>query len=606
MPRRAKQEKQAATVQLPRRAEQSEWPGLTLEAVLYGALLLAAAFIRFYDLGRWPLLTEEATQALAAWRFLHGQPVGSGAVPFLFGGALASFFAFGANDAVARLVPAALGTALVLLPVAFRRRLGTWGALAASFALAFSPTLVFYSRTLAGAVPALAGLGAVLLAVDLAQREQLQQAKVAAVAGLAVALTSSPHVYTFLLVGLLFLGLGWAAKRRDAPWPGWDAGEQKLRALASDRRAWAGMVAALVPLSTAFLLRLNGLQATANLLGSWLGQIVPGSAGRWWSYPLLILAFYESGVLVLGLVGLAAGIRRGNLWAGFLGGWALLGLVLAALSGARDAAATAFTVLPFSLLAGMAVTETIGRLRPVRWVQVGCYVGVISAGLGFWWLDLASAVNPSLQGTHTSYAVKMPEFLRGTYSVVDVVAIVTPLFLLAIVLVLWYWFGREETAWALAVVGFGLVGALLVRNCVSLNLVYARDAREPILVAPSSPDLKDMVVFLEDWSVRRALDQHALSIAAEDGLEPLVPWYLKDFAFLHLLASPSSGVDAGAVVVSSRDESRLLSGFARTRYRLRTVSDTPLGNWRQALGWWMLREGGGPVRADSIELWVQP
>ncbi len=134
---------------------------------------------------------------------------------------------------------------------------------------------------------------------------------------------------------------------------------------------------------------------------------------------------------------------------------------------------------------------------------------------------------------------------------------------------------------------------------IAVNLTFV--GNETYLV-----DLKDMVVFLEDWSVRKALDQHALSIAAEAGLEPLVPWYLKDFAFLQLLASPSSGVDAGALVVSSRAESQLLSGFARTRYRLRTASDAPLGNWRQALGWWMLREGGGPVRADSIELWVQP
>ncbi len=570
------------------------WQGLTLEAVISAALVLSAAFVRFYALGRWPLLHGEATQALAAWRFLNAQAMGVRPVPALFDGALVGFFALGASDAVARALPAALGTGLALVPIALRRRLGAVGALAATFLLAFSPILVYFSRTLDGAMPGLAGLGAVLVAADLAGRGRMRQARLLGIGGLALALTSSPWTYTFLLAMAAYGGLGWLAARRGEAWPGWEAAVKAGRELAGERWAWGVLALVVALISTAGLLNIGGLQGTANLLAAWLGRLAPGGSGGSWGYPLGLLLFYELGGLVLGIWGLVGGLRRRDLWAGFLGLWALMALFLATLSGARDPGPVAFVVLPLALLGGLAVERIVAHLtKPQPAWTAGC-LAAFSALLGFWWLQAASYFNPQSGVASSSYA-----------STVWAVVALMPLLLLAVGLVFWFWVGRAETAYAVALLGLGLAACFTLRSSVSVNFANARDAREPLVVAPSSQDLRDLVAFLEDWSSRKALDQHALTLAVDSSLDPLVPWYLRDFRTVRLRRDALQDTDAGAVI-SGGDERPAIAGYAGTTYRLWTYSDAPLGTVADAAGWWLLRIQGGATQAVSCRLWVKP
>lgn len=587
--------KRTESVQRTDRASQVVWPALTVEAVLYAALIAGAAFIRLFDLGRWPLLADEAEQALAAWRFLHTQPmIAQNPVPLLFDGALLGFFAFGANDTVARLLPALLGALLVPLPLLFRRHLGTWGSLAATFVLGFSPTLVFYSRTLTGPIPALAGLGAVLLALELAHRGQDRWAKVSGVGGLAVALTSSPWTYTFLLAVLLFIGLGWAANRKGRSWPGWEAGRRRLEPLFRDVRAWGLLGLTVFLLSTALLMRPSGLQGTADLFATWLGRLTPGSAGHAWGYPLGILIYYELGVLLLGVAGLVVGLQQRSLWAGFLGVWTLLALLSSTMSGAHDAAPVAFAVFPLSLLSGLAVNAISARLRTAQWAWVASSLFVLSTILGFWWLQLAT------------YATFGPQGARPfSPALLGLLILITPLFLVAVLFVFWSWVGRAETVWAITILGLGMLSCLLLRNTVGLNLAYARDPHEPLVVNPSSIDLKDLVAFTESWSARKVGDQHALAIATEEGLAPLIPWYLREFN-LRLLPSPTEEAGADAVVLSTQPGRAALTGYVGQRYRLWTSLEAPRLMERQALSWWLLRSGGDMTEARTIELWVKP
>jgi hypothetical protein len=586
------EEEQAAGQPRPRQSP--DWPGLTVEAVLYAALFTGAAFIRFYGLGRWPLLAGEATHALPAWRFLHAQGPGGDSAPFLFLATLLSFFAFGASDAVARLVPALLGTGLVLVPLALHRRLGSWGALAATFALAFSPTLVFYSRTLAGPMPALAGMGAVVVAAEWASQRRERRARVMGAAGLAIALTSSPWSYAFLLAGLLFFGLGWLARRRGAPWPGWDSSEATGRALLADHGAWVGLAIPVALISTALLLRPAGVQATMDLLATWLGGLVPGSAGRSWAFGLQVLLFYEVGVLALGILGLIVGLRQGSTWAGFLGLWAAVPLLFAALSGGRDAGPAAMALVPLSLLSGGAVSWLAARLRRPQWVWAGGSLAILLSIVVFWWLQLAH------------YATMDPRTVPASeVTLATALALATPLLLAGAVLVSWFWIGRTETTWAVAILGLGLAGCLLLRNSVSANLRHARDPREPLAVAPSSVDLKDMTAFLQDWSLRAAGDEHELSVAVDDDLEPLVTWYLRDFTALRVVSAPSADVEAGALLAVDALGEAPPAGYVGQQFRLQTDLRVPLAP-RQALAWWLLRSGQSDLRADTCKLWVKP
>ncbi len=70
--------------------------------------------------------------------FMHG--------PFQFIGNGFVMWIFQDGEFQARILAATMGTAMVFMPFLFRKQLGTTGALAAATFIAFSPTLMYYSR----------------------------------------------------------------------------------------------------------------------------------------------------------------------------------------------------------------------------------------------------------------------------------------------------------------------------------------------------------------------------------------------------------------------------------------------------------------------------
>ena len=120
------------------------------EVAAYAALMAVAAGMRFWDLGSRSLNHDESIHGLFSWRLFEGMgydhfPLAHG--PFQFFGTAFSFVLFGgASDYTLRILPAIFGSALVALLLLLRHRLGTIGALLAAAAIAFSPTLLFFSR----------------------------------------------------------------------------------------------------------------------------------------------------------------------------------------------------------------------------------------------------------------------------------------------------------------------------------------------------------------------------------------------------------------------------------------------------------------------------
>ena len=125
--------------------------GITLEAALYGLILVAALLSRFWDLGSRALHHDESLHAYFSWLLATGQnyvhdPLMHG--PFLFHFNALIYALFGASDASTRFSAALFGVILVILPVLLRgeRQLGRWGALTASTLILISPALLYQSR----------------------------------------------------------------------------------------------------------------------------------------------------------------------------------------------------------------------------------------------------------------------------------------------------------------------------------------------------------------------------------------------------------------------------------------------------------------------------
>ena len=115
----------------------------------YIVVAVAAAAIRFWDLGVRAFHHDESLHAFYSWNLYAGEgyihnPMMHG--PFQMEATAGLFFLFGDSDYTARLLYAIAGTVLVLMPLFFRSRLGDWGALITSVLLAFSPAMLYYSR----------------------------------------------------------------------------------------------------------------------------------------------------------------------------------------------------------------------------------------------------------------------------------------------------------------------------------------------------------------------------------------------------------------------------------------------------------------------------
>lgn len=131
------------------------------EISAYVGLVIFAAVLRFYDLGARAMHHDESlhgyfsygfTKALREFftfgtanvdsykhePFMHG--------PFQFIGPGFVMWIFQDGEFQARLLAAAMGTAMVFMPFLLRRQIGVAGALAAATFIAISPTLTYYSR----------------------------------------------------------------------------------------------------------------------------------------------------------------------------------------------------------------------------------------------------------------------------------------------------------------------------------------------------------------------------------------------------------------------------------------------------------------------------
>jgi predicted membrane-bound mannosyltransferase len=118
------------------------------ELVAYLAIFALAFGLRFWDLGARALHHDESIHAQWSWKLLQGDyrhnPIFHGPLYYYAQGLV--FFVFGASDYTSRVSAAIFGMALAALPLLLRRRLGAVGTMAAVAFIAFSPTLVYYSR----------------------------------------------------------------------------------------------------------------------------------------------------------------------------------------------------------------------------------------------------------------------------------------------------------------------------------------------------------------------------------------------------------------------------------------------------------------------------
>lgn len=133
----------------PAKGTAPSWLTFRWEIAFYIGLVLVALAMRVWELGDRAMHHDESLHALYSWYITEGRgydhdPLLHGPLQFHLNALV--FFLFGDNDATARIAYALAGTGLVALPWLLREWLGRMGAMSAALLLAFSPTLLYFSR----------------------------------------------------------------------------------------------------------------------------------------------------------------------------------------------------------------------------------------------------------------------------------------------------------------------------------------------------------------------------------------------------------------------------------------------------------------------------
>lgn len=186
-------------------------------------LLVAAALLRFWDLGARAMHHDESIHAWFSYQFYTGEqlysydPIYHG--PLLYHATALFYYLFGDSDAIARAPEALFSLALVALCYPLRRWLGRWGWLIAAALLAFSPAFTYFGRFARHDAFVATLMLAVVIFLFRYLEERRPRDLVLAAAALALSFASHELTYILAFILLSFLGLAylldWQGQRRQ-------------------------------------------------------------------------------------------------------------------------------------------------------------------------------------------------------------------------------------------------------------------------------------------------------------------------------------------------------------------------------------------------------
>jgi len=608
------------------RAKTNTQSALTVERAAWIMVGLLAAGLRLFQLGLRPLGEGEAVQALAAYRFTQGaeQMAPAGAIPAMFAANAIGFSLMGASDMVVRLLPALAGLILVLLPFGLRHRLGRGGALAAALLLAFSPSAVYFSRTLDSAiVVAACGLALVVGLINYLDSRRPAFLYAAAVA-LGVGLCAGPGTFSLLLIFALFgLALYLGARLLDRT-SGWSSLVVAWSALRGERgllaRTAVVLAAAFGLTATALVLHPAGIGHAADLMGAWARGFLPEPGGQPFIYPLLLLLRYEPLILLLGLVEAGWVLLRSRTdprWAAlprsafphtaFLAFWVAAAGIIVLLAGHRPAGNIMLMVVPLALLAGQGF-ERAWRWVSTRevWPSAVLFAAIALSLLAFFYLQLGFYSHAS-----PTDSLRIADLTLYTTSTHLILVSVSLLLLIALCAVVWIWRGPEMViagGWVTILVALGL---LEFQAMWGLNFVRASDPRELMISEATAPNVRELVVQTEALSLDKAGDIHTLPITTDAATGPVVTWYLRAFRDQTVVEGLSDPPDTLAAVTLVMEDPPIGETFRgrgfplHTRWRFPRPQQGAWARWGQDLaGWLLFTTGDQPTVEREVVLWV--
>jgi uncharacterized protein (TIGR03663 family) len=578
------------------------FPRVTIEVALYVALALFALFARLLVLGDAPLSSDEARQALASWNFFNGKPDAFMGSPLLFTGNAILFALFGANDTLARLLPALFGSALVVLPALLRRELGRVGALATSALFVFSPSLVFFSRNLDGAMIAVTcALAALAFGWRYLADGAARDLNLAAVFA-ALAFVSVREVWTIALAIALFLLVSRFA------FPSSVFSAKKSQYPISNLQSLVLFAIFFLAIATTFTLRRDGIGAAFDLFGAWLAGLQPGSA---FYDPLRLLVIYDPiplffGVVALIQLGMTEIGKRARTFFNALTLWIIVAFVLYSIGADKDPARVVVLVVPLTMLAGWyigawlerAIRETDTEFFVTQEVPVFTFACIIGA---FLYLVIAEFATRGTLAT-TAVIARMFGLEQSSDATLDlqIISVLIVIAFAAIAFLISATVGWRRAPMLVLALVLTMFAVWTLRQTAILNYADALNAREYLVARAATANARDLERDLRDISRWRADDSTSLNIVADDSLSPVIAWLLRDFRNARYAARPSVTQDVRVLLLPSRAPAPA-SGWMGQTYSLETQRGA--GASSSLLRWLLFRDIGA-LESTDVTLWM--
>ena len=370
----------------------------SFEKALYALAFILAVVLRSWHLGTLPLSDAEANLALRAINLSHGfvDTLSSDVVYGLLTGGLMALF--GPTNLIARLIPALMGSVLVLVPWLFSKHIGRTASIVLAFWLALDPGLLAISRqadsTMIAIVLVTATIGLILC----------RQWVLAGVTSGLYFLAGPATWHGVIVIGLT-----------AAFWFAFLASNPKAEDAQAKKPNILGLLAAfaitLIVVGTAGFTMPKVLSAAAmnlpDYLNAWRQDL--GFAA---SLGLIGLGLTELPALILGLWQFFSGLRQRNKVDILLGVIWALATILAAFLPSRTMAVFAWGLLPLGALAARRLDALLKSHIPLTLPDKVQTVASLAGGI-FLWLSLLGLILQPLNFEDNLARLRLAVFVVG-------------------------------------------------------------------------------------------------------------------------------------------------------------------------------------------------
>jgi hypothetical protein len=548
------------------------------ETGLYLLALIIGLAVRLVSLGRLPLSDQEATWALQALGIANGTHPVLGSQPGYVVLTAALFFAFGgATNALARLLPALTGSALILVPSLFRERLRPRPAVILAFALALEPGLAALSRQAGSSILAVTFT---LAAWGLWEKRRFAAAGICA----GMALLSGPALWA----GVLGLAIAWALLR---PFEREATPTAKVRAGLTQRVQRRDWITAAVYAAGAIVLIGTLFMAVPGGLSAWIASL-PDYISGWGrasdiSIPVMLsslLAYQPLGIL-LALVTIVRGWLQASPRVRRLSTWMVVALLLALFYPSRQVVDLGWMLIPLWALASLEAARSL-NVHPSERREVLGAVALIGVLLVFVWLDYLALQRP---GVLPDQALLRTWLLLGSLFLLGV----------SLLLVAVGWsarIARFGAVWGLAAfLGVYSFGALMAASGIR-NVPNGAEMWSPGAQLPMAELLQRSVRDQSSWSDIDP-DSQSVTIAGIDS--PALQWMLRDRP-VEVRASAGAAAGSPMVITGDQQDPALTATYRGQSFVWRS---TPLWSWAAFPEWLPFHEAAH--QDEAIILWVR-